>query len=92
MGQLLVLVPLRLNLGVYPSLLPNLFPAAQRCSAFSFSSSLVVALPGGTLPLITTWLQASLGQTQGPALYCLIWAVPTLLAHRRLERHLRPDP
>ncbi|MBM5828644.1 MAG: MFS transporter [Cyanobacteria bacterium M_surface_7_m2_040] len=90
-GQLIVLVPLMLYLGVYPSLLPGLFPAAQRCSAFSLSYSLVVALLGGTLPLVATWLQASLGLTQGPALYSLIWAVPTLLAYRQLERHLLPD-
>ena len=90
-GQLIVLVPLMLYLGIYPSLLPGLFPAAQRCSAFSFSYSLVVALLGGTLPLIATWLDTSLGLSQGPALYCLIWAVPTLLAYRQLERHLLPD-
>ena len=51
----------------------------------------MVALLGGTLPLVATWLQASLGLTQGPALYSLIWAVPTLLAYRQLERHLQPD-
>ncbi len=90
-GQMIVLVPLMLYLGVYPSLLPGLFPAAQRCSAFSLSYSLVVALLGGTLPLIATWLEATLGLTQGPALYCLIWAVPTLLAYRQLERQLVPD-
>ena len=90
-GQLIVLVPLMLYLGVYPSLLPGLFPAAQRCSAFSLSYSLVVALLGGTLPLVATWLEASLGLTQGPTLHSLIWAVPTLLAYRQLERHLQPD-
>jgi hypothetical protein len=41
-------------LGVYPSLLPGLFRAAQRCSAFSYS--LVVAVLCGTLPLVATWL------------------------------------
>jgi MHS family proline/betaine transporter-like MFS transporter len=90
-GQLIVFLPLMLYLGIYPSLLPTLFPAGQRCSAFSLSYSLVVAVLGGTLPLIATWLEASLGFTQGPALYCLIWAVPTLLVHRRLDRHLQPD-
>ena len=89
-GQLIVLVPLMLYLGVYPSLLPGLFPGAQRCSALSLSYSLVVAVLGGTLPLVATWLEASLGLTQAPALYCLIWAVPTLLAYHRLERHLVP--
>ena len=90
-GQLIVLVPLMLYFGVYPSLLPSLFPLAQRCSAFSLSYSLVVAVLGGTLPLIATWLEASLGLTQGPPLYCLIWAVPTLLAYRQLERYLLAD-
>ena len=71
--------------------MPGLFPAAQRCNAFSLSYSLVMALLGGTLPLVATWLEASLGLTQWPAVYCLIWAVPTLLAYRQLESHLRPD-
>jgi hypothetical protein len=38
------------------------------------------------VPLIATWLEASLGLTQGPALYCLFWALPTLLAYLQLER------
>jgi hypothetical protein len=50
-----------------------------------------VALLGGTLPLIATWLEASLGLVQGPAIYCLLWAVPTLFAYHRLERYLLPD-
>ena len=90
-GQLAVLVPLMLYLGVYPSLLPYLFPAAQRCSAFSFSYSLVVALLGGSVPFLATLLQESLGWMQGPAVYCLIWALPTLLAYRNLEQHLHLD-
>ena len=51
----------------------------------------MVAVLGGTLPLVATWLEANQGFTQGPALYCLIWAAPTLLAYRQLERHLLPD-
>lgn len=50
-----------------------------------------MALVGGTLPLVATWLEASLGLTQGQALYWLIWVVPTLMAYRQLERYLRPD-
>ena len=62
-------------------------PALQH---LSFSYGLVVALLGGTLPLIATWLEASLGFSQGPALNCLILAVPTLVAYRQLERHFQP--
>ena len=66
------------------------FAVALALQHLSFSYGLVVALLGGTLPLIATWLEASLGFSQGPALNCLILAVPTLVAYRQLERHFQP--
>ena len=48
----------------------------------------VAVLPG--MLLIASWLEASLGFSQGPALNCLILAVPTLVAYRQLERHFQP--
>jgi MHS family proline/betaine transporter-like MFS transporter len=88
-GQLALLVPLMLYSGIYPSLFPYLFPATSRCSAFSLSHSLVSALVGGTTPLVATWLFEGRQLLQGPAFYCLLWAIPTLLALRGLERHTR---
>ncbi len=84
-GQLLVLIPLMLYLGIYPSFLPQLFPAEGRCSGFSFSYSLQVALLGGTAPLMATWLVERQGWSQGPAFYCLLWALPSLWALRSLS-------
>lgn len=86
-GQLILLVPLMLFSGVYPSLFPYLFPATSRCSSFSLSHSLGSALVGGTTPFIATWLHGSLGLLQGPTFYCLLWAFPTLMALRGLHRY-----
>ena len=83
-GQLMVLVPMMLYLGVYPSLLPYLFPSKIRCSAFSLSYSLSVAIVGGTAPMAATWLLQEQGWSQGPAWYCVIWAIPALLALRHI--------
>ena len=72
--------------------LQQLSPFAVFAVALARCLSLVLAvavLPG--MLLIATWLEASLGFSQGPALNCLILAVPTLLAYRQLERHLLPD-
>ena len=83
-GQLMVLVPMMLYLGVYPSLLPYLFPSKIRCSGFSLSYSLSVAIVGGTAPMAATWLLQEQGWSQGPAWYCVIWAIPALLALRHI--------
>ena len=81
----LLLMPVMLYSGVYPSLLPFLFPAGMRCSSFSFSYSLIVALLGGTAPLVATWLLQSLRLDYAPALYCLLWVPPTLWALHRFK-------
>ncbi|MDI9407322.1 MAG: MFS transporter, partial [Chitinophagaceae bacterium] len=85
LGQFLLLMPVMLYSGVYPSLLPFLFPAGMRCSSFSFSYSLIVALLGGTAPLVATWLLQSLRLDYAPALYCLLWVPPTLWALHRFK-------
>lgn len=79
-GQLMAVVPLMLILGAYPALLPGLFPANQRCTSFSLAYSLVVAVLGGTAPLLATWMVAQQGWTYGPAAYTLLWLPACLWA------------
>jgi len=79
-GQLMAMVPLMLILGAYPALLPGLFPISQRCTAFSLAYSLVVAVLGGTAPLLATWMVAEKGWSFGPALYTLLWLPACLWA------------
>lgn len=52
------------------SVLPMLFPPAERYSGSAFSYSLGVAVFGGTAPLIVSWL-VSQGLTFAPALYLM---------------------
>jgi len=84
-GQGLALLPLMLILGTYPSLLPNLFEEASRCTGFSISYSLTVALVGGTAPLVAAWMLGEMGWSWGPGLYCALWAFPSLWALRGLK-------
>jgi MHS family proline/betaine transporter-like MFS transporter len=79
-GQGLALLPLMLILGTYPSLLPSLFGEGSRCTGFSISYSLTVALVGGTVPLVAAWMLGEVGWTWGPGLYCALWAIPSVLA------------
>jgi MHS family proline/betaine transporter-like MFS transporter len=74
-----------LILGTYPSLLPNLFEEASRCTGFSISYSLTVALVGGTAPLVAAWMLGEMGWSWGPGLYCALWAFPSLWALRGLK-------
>jgi len=84
-GQLLAVAPLMLICGAYPSLLPEQFPASLRCTGFSLAYSLVVAVLGGTAPLLVTWLLGGLGWSWGPALYTLLWLPACLWALRGLR-------
>lgn len=72
-GELLILVPLMIICGAYPALLPIQFPEGFRCTGFSLAYSLVVALLGGTAPLLGSWMLMRLGWNLGPAFYTLIW-------------------
>ena len=55
------------------------------------SLELAVAVLAGMLLIAAGTLSAfGLGLNQGPAFYCLLWAVATPLAYRQLERHLLP--
>ena len=79
-GQLMAMLPLMLILGAYPALLPGLFPISQRCTAFSLSYSMVVAVLGGTAPLLATWMVAEMSWSLGPAIYTLLWLPACLWA------------
>lgn len=84
LGQLLALVPLMLIVGSYPSLLPAQFPANLRCTGFSLAYSLVVAVMGGTAPLVGSWLLGETSWSLGPAVYTLAWLPVCLWALRTI--------
>jgi len=59
-----------------------MFPLQLRCTGFSLAYSLVVAVLGGTAPLLGSWFLGELGWSWGPALYTLLWLPPCLWALR----------
>ena len=89
MGQAMVLLPIFFYSGVTPLLHPLFFPGGSRCASFSFSYSLVVAVVGGTAPIVSTWLRDLKGWPNGLILYLLILAVPAFWAWSSGPRHLR---
>lgn len=66
--QILICITSMPYVATCSSVLPMLFPPAERYSGSAFSYSLGVAVFGGTAPLIVSWL-ASQGLTLAPALY-----------------------
>ncbi len=85
LGQLLAVLPLMLVCGAFPALLPAQFAPAQRCTAFSLAYSLVVALVGGTAPLLGSWMVLERGWSLGPPLYTLLWLPACLWAVGRFR-------
>ena len=88
-GQAMVLLPIFFYSGVTPLLHPLFFPGGSRCASFSFSYSLVVAVVGGTAPIVSTWLRDLKGWPNELILYLLILAVPAFWAWSSGPRHLR---
>jgi MHS family proline/betaine transporter-like MFS transporter len=84
LGLMLAGLPLMLICGTYPALVPFLFEARSRCTAFSVSYSLGGSVLGGTAPALAAWMVAQPGWGVGPLLYPLAWALPALLVLARL--------
>jgi MHS family proline/betaine transporter-like MFS transporter len=60
----------------------ELVPPRERCTVFSISYSLSMALFAGTSPLVCSWLLEQQGWQWGPLAYCLLYAIPALWAIR----------
>jgi hypothetical protein len=64
-------------------------PARLRCTVFSVAYSLAMALFAGTGPLVCSWLLEQRGLVWGPTVYCLMFAIPALLALRQIRPALQ---
>lgn len=85
-GQGLAMVPIMLLFGAQGVLIARLVDPKERCAVFSISYSLAIALFAGTAPLVAGWLLSGLNLTWGPALYCLLFAIPALAALKGLHQ------
>lgn len=85
LGQLLLGVPIAMAFGVHGAMLVEIFPLKTRVTSMSFAYSITLALAGGVVPLIATWLIAQTGSRMSPAYFIFIYAViglPILLGMR----------
>jgi MHS family proline/betaine transporter-like MFS transporter len=89
LGQVLVVGPVMVLLGSQGLLAVQQVPARLRCTVFSVAYSLAMALFAGTGPLVCSWLLEQRGLVWGPTVYCLLFAIPALLALRQIRPGLQ---
>lgn len=85
MGQLLLGVPVAMAFGVHGAMLVEIFPLKTRVTSMSFAYSITLALAGGIVPLIATWLIAQTGSKMSPVFFIFVYAVvgiPIMLGMR----------
>jgi MFS transporter, MHS family, proline/betaine transporter len=93
MGQLLLGVPIAMAFGVHGAMLVEIFPLKTRVTSMSFAYSITLALAGGLVPLIATWLISQAGSPMAPVFFIMVYGViglPIMLGmketnHRSLD-------
>lgn len=84
-AQILLAVPVGMALGLQGAMCVELFPLRTRVASMSIGYSLMIALTGGTAPLVSTFLIDSLGFALAPALYAIALGALGLAAMWRLK-------
>ena len=81
LAQAVGVLPVMLTMGAQGVMAVELVAPRERCTVFSISYSLSMALFAGTSPLVCSWLLEQ-GWHWGPLVYCLLYAIPALWAVR----------
>ncbi len=75
LGQLLLAVPLGMMLGLQGAMVVEIFPLRTRVTSMSVAYSVTLALAGGTMPLLSTWLIDRFHDPTLPAYAILVYGV-----------------
>ncbi len=79
-GQLLLVLPIGMALGLQGAMVVEIFPLRTRVTSMSFAYSVTLALAGGSAPLVSAWLIDSLKLPPTiPAYYIMIYGLIGLL-------------
>jgi len=78
-GQLGFAVIIATFNGAAPAAAVEAFPASVRCSGVAISHNLVMAIFGGTAPMVATYLIDRTGNEMAPPAYLIIAAIVSLL-------------
>jgi len=85
LGQILIGIPLAMALGLQGAMIVEIFPLRTRVTSMSFAYGVTIALAGGLMPLIATWLIDKAGSPMAPAFYVMIYGLiglPIMLGMR----------
>lgn len=89
-AQLILAVPFGMALGMQGAMVVEIFPLSTRVTSMSFAYSVTLALSGGLLPLISTWLIDVLHQPTAPAYYIMAYgAIGLILMWQMKETNTR---
>jgi MHS family proline/betaine transporter-like MFS transporter len=88
-GQLMIAIPLGMALGLQGSMVVEIFPLATRVTSMSFAYGATLALSGGVVPLVATWLIDRTGVATSPAYFIMIYGLiglPIMFAMRETNQ------
>jgi MHS family proline/betaine transporter-like MFS transporter len=71
MAQTLFGIPAGMAGGLQGAMIVELFPLRTRVTSMSFAYSMMIAITGGTAPLVSAWIIARFGHDLAPAYYIL---------------------
>lgn len=74
-AQIAMAIPFGMALGLHGAMLAEIFPLRSRVTSMSFAYSLTLALSGGLLPLVSTWLLDVLNRPTAPTFYIMAYGV-----------------
>jgi len=74
-AQIMLAVPFGMALGLHGAMLVEIFPLRSRVTSMSFAYSITLALSGGLLPLVSTWLLDVLHRPTAPTFYIMAYGV-----------------
>lgn len=79
-GQILLVIPVGIVLGVAPAMLVELFPTEIRLTGYSITYNLGLGIIGGTSPLLCTWLIDKTENLYVPVFYLAVMTMIAVLA------------
>jgi MFS family permease len=79
LAQIILAVPFGMALGLHGAILVEIFPLRSRVTSMSFAYSVTLALSGGLLPLVSTWLLDVLHAPTAPTFYIMAYGVVGLV-------------
>jgi MHS family proline/betaine transporter-like MFS transporter len=74
-GQIFLAIPLGMALGLQGAMVVEIFPLRTRVTSMSFAYSITLALAGGSVPFVSTWLIDRLGQPMAPVYYIMVYGI-----------------